>query len=161
MVTADMWMSAGSKSTASRLSGMPPHRAYGSRARADTVFSAELPQALDRSVERLHQFACPRPPRTRQVDRLASVERQLQHAHVVDYLTDTRAPRFHQSGIRLNLDLLGNLAHFEARVDHRIAIHLQHDSGLHISAEPRQSRFEPVWADRQIRQYVGAGLVGH
>ena len=85
---------------------------------------------------------------------VARVERQLQNTHVVDHLTDTRVPRFHQRRIRLNLDRLGNLTDLQADVNYRIAADLQHDSRLRKRAEPRKGRFQLVGADRQIRQYV-------
>ena len=55
---------------------------------------------------------------------VAPVERQFQHTHVVDHLTDTGASRFHQCRIRLNLDRLGNLSHLQANVNDRVAANL-------------------------------------
>ena len=57
-----------------------------------------------------------------QFGRLASVERHLQDAHVIDHLTNTGAAGFNQGGVRLNLDLIGNLAHLQDRIDHGLAL---------------------------------------
>ena len=41
---------------------------------------------------------------------------------VVDHLTDARTTRFNQRRVRLDFDLIGNLANFQYRVDYWIAL---------------------------------------
>src|SRR6266481_1280843 len=65
-----------------------------------------------------------------QIRNLAPIERQLQDAHVIDHLADTRAPRLDQSRICLDLDLFTNLADLQADVDDWITADLQNDARL-------------------------------
>ena len=44
--------------------------------------------------------------------------------------------------------------------DHRIAVDLQHDAGLHVGAEAGERRFEAIRSNRQVRQRVGTGDIG-
>ena len=60
------------------------------------------------------------------------------------------APCLDQRRVDLNLDLLGHLTHFQHRVDHRSAVHLQHNSRLYKCAKSRQSRFQFITAQRQV-----------
>src|SRR5205085_734922 len=91
--------------------------------------------------------------------RVSSIEWQFQHPLVVDHLTDPRASRFDQSGIRFHLDLLGHLADLQGYRDHRIRPDLQYDSGLQISPEPWKTGLQHVWPDRQVGQCVRPGLI--
>ena len=94
-----------------------------------------------------------------QVADLASIEGQFQDSLVLDNLTDTGVTRFHHGSVRLNLDLLRNLSHFQHGIDHRAAINLQDDSSLQKRAKSRQCCFQFVRTDRQIRKHIGTRLV--
>ena len=95
-----------------------------------------------------------------QLGDLPAIEGQFQHTDVIDHLTDGRGPRFNQGGIGLDLDGFGHLADLEHRIDHRIVVDLEHNSGLRIRAESRQRGFQSIWANRQVRQYIGSGFIG-
>ena len=71
-----------------------------------------------------------------------------------DDLAYADTARFHLRGIRLNFDLFADLADFQGRVDHRIRIHLQDDTGLNESPETRQRRFHSIGPSRQTRQTI-------
>ena len=96
-----------------------------------------------------------------QIGDLAAVQRQLHHAKVIHHLADTGGPSFHQRRVRLNLDLVGNLADFENRIDHRVGADLQHDPRLDKRAESGKSRLQPVRTNRKVRECVRAGFVCH
>ena len=85
---------------------------------------------------------------------------RFENACVLDNLADTDASCFHQSGVRLNFDLLGDLADFQNGIDDRTAVDLQHDSRLHKRPESRQRRFQPIWTDRQVRQDIRTRFIG-
>ena len=96
-----------------------------------------------------------------QIAHASSVERQFQHPRVVHHLADSGGPRLHQCSVRLDLNLITDLADSENGIHSRAAADLQHNAALHVRAEPRQRRFQPVRTDWQIRQCVGTGLIGH
>ena len=100
-----------------------------------------------------------RPTSVIKIGHLAAVQRQFEDSFVFDNLTDADIPRLDQRGIRLNLDLFGHLTDFEDGIDHRVAVDLQDDSGLHIRSESRQRRFQTIRAQRKIRQNVGSGFI--
>ena len=54
----------------------------------------------------------------------AAIERQFDDAHIVHDLADAGASRLHQSGIRLNIDFIGDLSDLKHCVDHGIAVDL-------------------------------------
>ena len=83
--------------------------------------------------------------------RISSIEGQLEHALVVDHLTNAGAAYFDQSGIRFNFDLFGDLTYFQNYRDNGIAADLQYDSALHVAFESRQTRFHHVRSDRHVR----------
>ena len=107
------------------------------------------------ACRRLHRCSGKR----NQVADLASIEGQFQDSLVLDNLTDTGVTRFHHGSVRLNLDLLRNLSHFQHGIDHRAAINLQDDSSLHKRSKSRQCCFQFVRTDRQIRKHIGTRLV--
>ena len=45
--------------------------------------------------------------------------------------------------------------------DHRVAVDLQHDSGLRKGAEAREHRLEAVRSERQIQQHIRTRFIGH
>ena len=96
-----------------------------------------------------------------QLGDLSPIQRQLQHASVVDHLADARVACFHERGIGLHFDGFRNLSHFHQDIQHGIASDLEHDSRSHITAKARQCRLQPIRTDREIRQNVQACLVGH
>ena len=72
-----------------------------------------------------------------QVRDVSTVQRQFEDSRILDNLTDTRAPRLDKSGIRLYLDLFAHLTDFKNQVDDRVAVHLQHNSGLNKGPKSR------------------------
>ena len=96
-----------------------------------------------------------------QIGNASPIQRKLQDADIVHDLADTRAPRLHQGGIRLNIDFIGNLSHLKNRVDCRIAVHLQSDPGRHVCAEARQRCFESIRPYRQVCKNVRSGLIAY
>ena len=67
--------------------------------------------------------------------------------------------RLHESGIRLNFNLIGDLTDLEYDVDCRIGVDLQDDSTLDVGPESGQLSLEHVRPQRQARQHVVAGFV--
>jgi hypothetical protein len=100
------------------------------------------------------------PGQENQVRGVAAVQWKFHDALIVDDLTHTGTARFNHRDVRLNLEGLRHLSHLEDNVDYRIAVHLQHDSGLNIGRETDKSRLEPVRTDGQIRKRVRSCFVG-
>ena len=96
-----------------------------------------------------------------QLGHLPPVQRQLQYPLVVQQRSNTCVPCFHQRCIRLYFDSLGDASHFQDRVDHRVRIDLQHDSGLNKRPEPRQAGFEPIGSHLEALQCIVSGLIGY
>ena len=94
-----------------------------------------------------------------QVGDPAPLQRQFQNPLVLDDRTHSRAPRFHERGIGLHLDLFGDLTDLQNRVDHRVAVDLQDNSGLYKRTKTEQCRFKSIRTQRQVRQNVGSGLI--
>src|SRR5207247_4956422 len=103
-----------------------------------------------RGCARLHSGAGKRD----QVISLAADERQFQNPRVLGNLADAGGSGFHHGGIGLNLDRLADLANLQNDVDCWIGVDLQHNSALREGTESRQSRFQAVRTDRQVRQNV-------
>src|SRR5262245_56184226 len=76
-----------------------------------------------------------------QIGDVASVERELENALVLNNCADCRSACLNERGIGLNLDLLGYLTDLQGRINHWTAVDLQNDSGLHKGAKSRQSCF--------------------
>src|ERR1051326_4924093 len=99
---------------------------------------------------------------TRESDQLldiSRIERQFQHAHIVDYLADAGVPRLYQRGVRLHLDGFGDLPDLQADIDQRSAADLEHDAGLFKSTKSRKRGFQLVRTDRQVRYYIESGFI--
>ena len=94
-----------------------------------------------------------------QVGDLTAVEGQFQDSLLLDDLPNALAPRLHQRRVRLNLDLLRHLTYFQHQIDHRSAVHLQHNSRLQKCAKSRQSRFQLIRAQRQVWKNVRSGFI--
>ena len=90
---------------------------------------------------------------------VAAVERQFENSLGLDNRTDGRTPRLHHGRVRLNFNLLGDLADFEDHIDSRAAVDPQHDSGLYVCPESRQTRLQPIWTQRQVRENIGSGFI--
>jgi hypothetical protein len=65
-------------------------------------------------------------------------------------LGDRVVVRLRHRDARSDFDLLGDGAHLQRRIDHRIAVHAKHDAVLHVGAEALGRGLHPVGADRQI-----------
>ena len=96
-----------------------------------------------------------------QVGDLASLQRQLDNALLLDDLADACALRVHERRRRLDGNRLGQLAQSKGDVDRRRRGHLQDDARLDIGAEAREHDLEPVRPDGQVRQDVRPAVVGH
>ena len=72
-----------------------------------------------------------------QLHRLPTIQWKFKDSCVLHYLADARAPCFHQGRVGLDLYRLRDLAYLQSYVNHRIAVHLQHNSGLGIGTESR------------------------
>ena len=105
---------------------------------------------MDRSTRERHQ-----------VGDLASIQRELENAFVFDHLAYGRAACFNLHGIRLHFHLFRNLTYFEYKIDHRAAVHLQHDAGLDVGAKSGKSRLQAIWARRNVRQDKRPGFITH
>ena len=95
-----------------------------------------------------------------QIGHIAPVERQLDNPLVIDHLADRQVPHLHSDRVGLYLDRLADLAHVEHNVDHRAAVDLQQNAGLHKSAETGQRRLQSIGTERQVRHHVQARLIG-
>src|SRR5262249_36204891 len=62
-----------------------------------------------------------------QIRHIAAVQRQFDDALVFDYRTNRGSPGFDQRGVRLDLNLFGDLSNLESWINHRTAVHLQND----------------------------------
>src|SRR5207244_6881351 len=96
-----------------------------------------------------------------QVLNVAAVEWQFENSLILDDLTDRRTSCFNQRRIGLNLNLFGYLSDFQHRVHNRATVNLQDDSRLCVGSESQQSRFQPVWAQSQIRENVRPRFIGY
>ena len=65
-----------------------------------------------------------------EVGNLPAVERQLRNSLVFDDRSDARGSRLDLSGVRLNFDLFAYLTDSRNRIDHSVAVDLQHHSDL-------------------------------
>ena len=107
-----------------------------------------------------HKIVCS----TRQSDQLRylpPIKRKFENSILIDDLPDPGAVCFHLSRIGLDLNRLCNRAYRKHDGDCGIAVHLQHDARLDVGAEAWQRSLKTVWADRQIRKNVCAGLIRH
>ena len=131
------------------------HRAAGrtardrNRHRRIVAARGETARRIDRDAGREQQ----------QVGDLASIERQLQHALVVNQLANARAPRFDHRRIRLHGNLLRHGAEREHDVDRRRRVDGQHDTRLDIRTKTLERGFEPIRTDREVRYHVAAAFV--
>ena len=64
--------------------------------------------------------------------------------------------RLHHGRVGAYLHLLRQRAYLECDVDHRIGVHLQDDSRLHIGAKTIGDRFEAIGPHGEIREHVGS-----
>ena len=110
-------------------------------------------------LRRIFRNVDSRTDRQNQLGRVASIQRQFQDSLRFHSLADTNGSGLHKRRVGLNLDLLGTLTHFERHVNDRIAVYLQHDSGLYERPEAGQSCFQFVRTQRQVRQNIHAGFV--
>ena len=85
---------------------------------------------------------------------IADSQRQFRDAHKVDHLPHTCGTRFHKRGVRLDLDLLSNLPHFQCRIDHGCAADLEHDTGLLGLTETFLGHFNLIRTGRKIGNHV-------
>jgi hypothetical protein len=91
-----------------------------------------------------------------QLGHLASVERQLDDALVIDDLADARAVSFDGRRVAGHRHLLRHVADPQRHVDHWIRADLEHDTVLDIGVEARQRHLELIGADGQVREHVPA-----
>src|SRR5207253_7117020 len=73
-----------------------------------------------------------------EVRHLPAIERQLKNALVLNDGSDPRGSRLDLNSIRLDFDLLRHLTDLQNRVDHRVAVYLQHNAALNKRAKSRQ-----------------------
>ena len=92
---------------------------------------------------------------------VAALERQRLDGLVVDDCADRGVARLDERRGRFDGHRFLERANLELHRDHRIAVHLQHDSRLHVGPEARERHFEAIRSDRQVRQRVRARDVGH
>ena len=133
----------------------------------EQILHAELLAAGDRDAAALCQAAARRIAgvhRTASQDDergdVATLERQRLDGLVVDDCSDRRVARFDERRGRLHRHCFLERAELQLHGDHRIAVHLQHDSGLHVGAEAGERGFEAIRSNRQVGQRVRARDVG-
>jgi len=63
---------------------------------------------------------------------------------------------FYQGGVGLDGDLFGHGADRQNGIHCRIAIDLEHETGLHELAEARLGDFQHIRANGKIREHIGA-----
>ena len=110
-----------------------------------------------RGLRQLHRRAY----HQHQAGGVPAVKGQLEDAFVLDDRADAGAADVHQRRRRFDGDRLLERAELEGGVDRRRRADLQHDAGLHVGAESLQRHLEPVRAGRQVRDQIGAVLVGY
>ena len=81
-----------------------------------------------------------------QIGNITPVERQFQNTLILDDLADADVSCFDHRRVRLHFNLFSNLADFESWINYRVAVYLEDDSGLYVSAESRQSSFDAIGA---------------
>ena len=96
-----------------------------------TYFSVPTRLAVRRLVAAANRGA----RKNDQLRHLPRIQRQFQHALVVDDLTDACGSGLDQGRVGLNFDRFRHLTDFQYRVYRRIAADLQNDSRLNICAE--------------------------
>ena len=98
-----------------------------------------------------------------QLGGVAAVQGQFDDAGLIHHLADAGAVSFHHAGVRLDHDFLAERADLKGCVDHRVAVHLKHDSGLDESVEPVLGDGEAIRPHGKTGQNVsavGSGLHG-
>jgi hypothetical protein len=95
-----------------------------------------------------------------QIGGVASVQRQLFDALVLDDLPDAGAARLDQRRRGLHRHGLAERADRQRHRDFGIRADLQDDAGLLVDAEAGEHRLQAIRPDRQAGQRVGAVLAG-
>ncbi len=87
---------------------------------------------------------------------IAPVQRNLRDPLRIHHLPDSGAMRLHHASRGFDDDLVAHRADLQRRVDGRVAVHLQHDIGLHKRAEPLLRDLETIGSNRQGLKHVSA-----
>ena len=95
-----------------------------------------------------------------QVGDLASLQRELDDPLLLDHRADARAAHVHDRRRGFHRHGFFERAERERRVHRRRRAHLQHEPRLHVGAETLQRNLEAIRAGRQVRDQIGAGIVG-
>src|SRR5215471_2900106 len=85
---------------------------------------------------------------------IAAIERQLQNPLVIDDIAYSGTAGFDESRVGLDFHFIGDLSDLKNGIHCWSRSNLQRDSGLYISPEAGQSRFDRIRSDRQVLQYV-------
>jgi hypothetical protein len=116
------------------------------------VRSAEQPLVLD--VEEIGRADAGH--QRRELQEVASVERQLADLIARDQTGDVAANRLHVHGIGRDRHGLGNVAGRELEIDRAILGDVERDIGAHRGLEAGKRQVDAVRADRELREQVRA-----
>ncbi len=112
------------------------------------------------TCRRYARFGCG-PCDHHQLNGVATLERQRLDLFVIDDRADGRIARLDERRGRFDRHRFLHAAQLQRDRDHRVAVDLQHDSGLREGAEAGEHGLEAIRSERQIQQSIRTGLIGH